>query len=223
MDVTNEILNSHLIYGGSDNTDPKTLVASKSLNYANGASIHRPIVERISKIPYTFNFKDSIGLFGVENTFVRIDLDIKDTGTDNIVINGYEDPKVTRDGDAEVNYYESGNIYLNQDNTTVNTYEPTMIEFGGLPDFFQPKISVFLDNLRTGNQYIDSWLDVRLYTKNKKEHASDTLFLDLEDSFYIGFHARNTRRLPYNVNCSIGEEYSKKDAINPEYLPVNLR
>ena len=221
MDVTNEILNSHLIYGGSDNTNQKTLVASKSLNYANGASIHKPIVERITKIPYTFNFKDSVGLFGVENTFVRIDLNILDTGTDEVFVNGYEDPNISIDGGIEVNYYESALFDESKDLTTVNTYEPAAITFGGLPDFFEPKVSVSLDNLKTGNQYIDSWLDVRLYTKNKKEHAYNTLYLDLNDSFYIGFHARNTRRLPYNVNCVIGEQYSKKDSVDPEYLPVN--
>ena len=32
------------------------------------------------------------------------------------------------------------------------------------------------------------------------------MYVRLNDSFYVGFHARNTRRLPYNVELTIGEE-----------------
>ena len=192
MDVTNEILQAHLVYGGSDNTAPASLSSSKSLNYAAGASINNPAVERITKIPYAFNFKDTVGLFGAENTFIRIDLDIIDTGTDRIIINTYEAAEMTQDGGLEVNYYESGYFNASQDNSTVNEYEPALVEFTGLPDVFKPKISINLENLKTGNQYIDSWFDVRLYTKNKEEHGFDKLYLNLKDSFYIGFHARNT-------------------------------
>lgn len=221
MDVTNEILQAHLVYGGSDNTAPASLSSSKSLNYAAGASINNPAVERITKIPYAFNFKDTVGLFGAENTFIRIDLDIIDTGTDRIIINTYEAAEMTQDGGLEVNYYESGYFNASQDNSTVNEYEPALVEFTGLPDVFKPKISINLENLKTGNQYIDSWFDVRLYTKNKEEHGFDKLYLNLKDSFYIGFHARNTRRLPYNVRCSVGDEYVGIDQVDKHYLPVS--
>ena len=223
MDVTNEILQAHRVYGGSDNTSPATLSSSKSLNYAAGASINNPAVERITKIPYAFNFKDAVGLFGAENTFIRIDLDIIDTGVDVVVIEGYEEAAMEGDGGLEVNYYEAGVFDATLDNSTVNTFDPAIVDFGILPDFFEPKVSIDLENLKTGNQYVDAWFDVRLYTKNKEEHGYDKLYLNLKDSFYIGFHARNTRRLPYNVRCSIGDEYTGVNKVDKRYLPVNSR
>jgi hypothetical protein len=225
MDVTQEILAKHLIYGASDNTAPHTLSSSKSLNYANGATLLKPVVERITKIPYTFNFKDSVGLFGTENTFVRVDLDIQDTGLEEVQIDGYDDASITNDGGLEINDYESGLFDFNQDNEVVNQFDPCIVTFRPpLPSFFKPKISIDLTNLKTGNQYVDAWFDVRLYTKNKEEHPYDKLYLNLKDSFYIGFHARNTRRLPYNVRCVIGDEYLGIGTIpNKQFLPANLQ
>ena len=68
--------------------------------------------------------------------------------------------------------------------------------------------------LKTGNKYIDAWFDVRLYTKNREEHPYDKMYVRLNDFFYIGFHARNTRRLPYNVKCVIGQEYLSGAEVN---------
>ena len=36
--------------------------------------------------------------------------------------------------------------------------------------------------------------------------------------FYIGIHARNTRRLPFDVECVIGKEYLPYDAIQEKQL-----
>ena len=46
MDVTQEILRNTKLYGASDYTAAHSLASSKSLNYAEGASIQKPIVER---------------------------------------------------------------------------------------------------------------------------------------------------------------------------------
>ena len=223
MDVTQEILSNHLIYGASDNTAPQGLSSSKSLNYAKGASLLKPVVERISKIPYTFNFKDSVGLFGTENTYIRIDLDIQDTGLDEVQIENYDDASMSNDGGLEINDYESGIFDPNLDNLVVNQFDPCIVTFRpALPSFYKPKVSIDLTNLKTGNQYVDAWFDVRIYTKNKEEHPYDKLYLNLKDSFYIGFHARNTRRLPYNVRCVIGDEYLGAASIpNKKFLPAN--
>ena len=106
---------------------------------------------------------------------------------------------------------------INQsDLTTVNTYEPANITFGGLPTYLFPVVSVELINNKTGNQYIDRDLDVRLYTKDRQEWDYNKMYLKKEDYFYIGFHARNTRRLPYNVTCTIGEEYLNSYTLTPE-------
>ena len=63
-----------------------------------------------------------------------------------------------------------------------------------------------LENLKTGNKYIDTWFDVRLYKSNREEHPYDKMFVRDKDHFYIGFHARNTKRLPYNVKCTVGQQ-----------------
>ena len=94
-----------------------------------------------------------------------------------------------------------------KDEFPVNEYDPARIlgdSLIGKPDSY---VSVDLNNLKTGNKYIDAWFDVRLYNKATEEHPYDKMYVRMNDFFYIGFHARNTRRLPYNVKCVIGQEY----------------
>ena len=67
-------------------------------------------------------------------------------------------------------------------------------------------VRVDLENLKTGNRFIDAWFDVRLYTKDRQEYSYDTMYIGVNDYFYIGFHARNTKRLPYNVRMTVGSE-----------------
>lgn len=207
MDVTPQILDIHRIYGSSDNTAPEQLSSSRALNYASGASIQKPEQSRVTKIPFTFNYADAVGLFGTENHFVKIDLAVIDTGLDYVVVNSYEDADMTIDSDVVVNTYETGYFNRNEDNVIINTYDPALVTFDTLPTYIKAKLSVELINNKTGNQYIDRDLDVRLYTKNKEEWQYDKMYLNMNDSFYVGFHARNTRRLPYNVTCKVGFEY----------------
>ena len=75
MDVTSQIIRNNQVYGASDFTGAHTLSASRSLNYAKGASIVKPAVEKLNVIPYTLNYQDAVGLFGAENHFVRIDVE----------------------------------------------------------------------------------------------------------------------------------------------------
>ena len=72
MDVTDQILQHTRVYGASDSTAPHNLSASKSLNFANGASIQRAERQRVTVIPYTLRYKGTTGLFGAENYFVRV-------------------------------------------------------------------------------------------------------------------------------------------------------
>ena len=44
------------------------------------------------------------------------------------------------------------------------------------------------------------------------------MFIGPKDHFYIGFHARNTRRLTVNAECIIGEAYIDKSDINNQQL-----
>ena len=216
MDVTNQILDLHRIYGSSDNTNPIGLSSSRSLNYANGASIQKPEQAGISKIPYTFNWKDAVGLFGVENHFVKVNLKVIDLGTGPIVINTYEPALITREEDVTINSYVIADIDMDSDLEPVNDYDPAVISATNLPEYDVNRISVELINNKTGNQYIDRDLDVRLYTKDKKEWGYNKMYLNENDYFYVGFHARNTRRLPYNVSCKVGEEYLDFFNLTPE-------
>ena len=209
MNVTQEIRRNHITYGSSDNTNPKGLSASKSLNYANGASIQRPIVERVTRIPYTLRFKDTVGLFGVENCFVRVDVDVIDQELFGVA------STIDSDGYLTV-------LWDITDQPILDTYEQAQREgwpfppntpegdarvSGDLGSVLKPYVSVDLKNLKTGNKYVDSWLDIRLYTDKREEHPYDYMYVPEKSFFYIGFHARNTRRLPYNVECTIGDLY----------------
>ena len=217
MDVTREILNNHLVYGASDNTNPSGLAASKSLNYAQGASIQRPVLENVSVVPRRLKYADTVGLFGAENVFVKVDLNIKDTGNLCFEEPGWQCLKITLGAFPVVNTYYTAAMDPDKDLVTENTYEPAQIA-NTLAKIPNPYIGVSLANLKTGNKYIDAWFDVRLYTKSREEHPYDEMYVPLNDYFYIGFHARNTKRLPYNVECLIGTGYKTKNEIDPRLI-----
>jgi len=207
-DVTRRILDRHIIYGASDSTKPAYSSSNKSLNYAEGGSINSPQKDRVTIIPFKINYQDTVGLFGKENHFIRVDVAINpDYAFACFEETGWECAQMTAADLSAVNTYFPAEVDEGKDLTTVNTYEPANFRASSLglkPDAF---ISVDLKNLKTGNKYIDAWFDVRLYNKARQEHPYDKMYVHLNDFFYIGFHARNTRRLPYNVQCVIGQEY----------------
>ena len=208
MDVTTQILAHNNTYGASDNTAAYTLSASKSLNYADGASITKPAKEHLSVIPFTFKYEDAVGLFGAENKFIRFDVNV-DTDYSN---DCFEEPfwtcaKITPlEPDEYIFWYEDAVIDYQADTQVVNDYEPANFKDGGVPNVFDPYISVDLKNLKVGNIYIDDHLDVRLYTKDRQLHDDDFMYIRPRDHFYLGIHARETRRLPYNLELTIGAE-----------------
>lgn len=205
------------MYGASDNTAPENLVAAKALNYSNGASIQKPILENVSIVPRRLKYADTVGLFGAENVFVKINLNVKDTGNNCVEEAGWECAKMTDGEFPTVNTYIQAKVDVNADLIVVNTYEPAD-STNNLAQISNPYVNVDLINLKTGNKYIDAWLDVRLYTKAREEHPYDEMFLPANDYFYIGFHARNTKRLPYNVECLIGTKYVTKEEVDPRLL-----
>jgi len=225
MDVTEQILQQHLIYGASDNTAPQGLAASKSLNFANGASIQRPENQRITVIPYTLKYQGSTGLFGAENYFVRVNAEVPL----DITLKCYEEPfwecaRITSEPWNPGSVYDSAIIDYSKDlEPLVNEYEPALIS-SKVRATTNSYISVDLTNLKTGNKYIDDWLDVRLYTSDREEHPYDKMYVRLKDYFYIGFHARNTRRLDYNVEALIGDELVEAKAIkDPRFIARTTR
>jgi len=214
MDITDQILQHHRIYGSSDFTAQFATSSSRALNYANGASIQKPEQERVTTIPREISYQDAVGLFGSENHFIRVDLRIE-----NPVKACYEEPgwECARLSDEEVvpedpytlisNGGPEGQAYvdLNADLEIENTYEPAMFGANTAFKLASAVVKVDLNNLKTGNTYIDSWLDVRLYNKHRDEHPYNVMYVPANSFFYVGFHARNTKRLPYNVKCVIGQ------------------
>lgn len=245
MDVTPQILQNHRIYGASDNTNQSFVASSRALNYGKGPTIQRPENEKVTTIPRVISFKDAVGLFGTENHFVRVQMNIQNPILGLYSDNGWVPASFTEEVVEALDPY----TYINQGNqpgqayidyqadndtddtcgpttTCINSYEPAAISGGTLTNLASKFFKVELKNLKTGNIYIDSWLDVRLYNKQHDEHPYDIMYVKYNEPFYIGFHARNTKRLPYNVECAVAqfESLDENDGvvdiedIDPRYL-----
>ena len=76
QDVTPQILKINNIYGSSDYTNPAYGSSNRSLNYCEGGSITKPELDKVSIIPFALQYKDTVGLFGKENHFVKVTLNI---------------------------------------------------------------------------------------------------------------------------------------------------
>ena len=176
MDVTPQILEHHRIYGGSDSTNQKYVASSRTLNYGKGPTIQRPENEKVTNVPRIISFKDAVGLFGSENHFVRVQLNItnpifgdyseegwvgalfseeKFVATDPYTYqnNGYK-----RDGAAYIDY-DGDSIRDNSCGPTTHCwrgYEPARIIGNTIPNLPSKYFRVELKNLKTGNIYIDS-------------------------------------------------------------------
>jgi hypothetical protein len=210
MDVTTEINNKIQSMGGSGSSNLSYLSSNKSLLFAGGANnINSAPSQKVTAIPVLLNFSDSVGLFGSENRFIKIDLNIQ--SSTNVFAN-VEFPENTYfpvwtfgETDLINDFYTAKFDYL-LDPATVNTYLPALVS-GGLSEYSRPMVSIDLTNLKTGNKFIDAWFDVTLYGKDKQPVDGDYLYTDIISYFYIGFHARNTRRLAYNVDLKVGIEF----------------
>ena len=221
MDVSDQILQHHRIYGSSDYTASHATSSSRALNYANGGSIQKPEEERVTTLPRKISFKDSVGLFGSENYFVKVNMRIQNPVSGCYEEAGWECARTSGEEMDPADPYTylntgdaPGQAYIDEDADPdiVNTYEPAQFLGNTINNITNAAIKIDLKNLKTGNTYIDSWLDIRLYNKNKEEHPYDVMYVSYIEPFYIGFHARNTRRLPYNVSCEIGINTSNLEA-----------
>ena len=207
-DVTQRILDRRIIYGASDDTNPAYSSSNRSLNYAEGGSITKPENDRVSIIPFAINYNDTVGLFGKENHFVKVNVNIDPSVAFTCFEEeGWDCVYITEGPNTNAGVYANAIIDINKDLIEDNEYYPANSKGNFLAVKNDAYISVDLENLKTGNKYIDAWFDVRLYNKARQEHPYDKMYVRMNDFFYIGFHARNTRRLPYNVECVIGQEY----------------
>ena len=210
MDVTNEVNKLILNMGGSGTANPAYAASSRSLNYAKSKNnIHNAANVKITAIPYQLNYKDTVGLFGAENVFIKVQLNIKSASSTFTNVTTAENdylPVWTFGEFGTTNFYDTAEFNFTTDLSTINEFESATIT-NDLSSFRDPYVRIDLTNLKTGNKYIDSWFDVRIYTSDREEYEYDTIYLGFNDFFYLGFHARNTKRLPYNVQLDIGNEY----------------
>jgi len=148
-------------------------------------------------------------MFGTENIFIKVDLNIQNTtkvfDSEEILNGDYFEANTLNITDPGAPFWESVLFDFQQDLFIENEYEIADVstQFAFVPNGV---VRVDLENLKTGNRFIDSWFDVRLYTKDRQEYAYDTMYVGVNEYFYIGFHARNTKRLPYNVRMTVGSE-----------------
>lgn len=216
-DVTNQINELQDSYGGSNLSNPAYYSSSRQLNLSSASnSIGNAVGQTITTVPYTLNYADSVGLYGAENYYVKISLNIIDTGNTYTLVNDYTG--MTRDKDDPLvnTYLEAVEDNL-QDLTIVNDFEPSK-RGSGFQDLLEPIISVRLNNIGTGNIYNDSHIEARLYDKNYNEIANEEGNINVRGEIYLGIHARNTRRLPYNVQVIIGETVTVKSELSPEVV-----
>ena len=218
MDVTEQYLATLTKYGGSEYTGPDSLVGSNSIVYAQGPSMQRAIEQTVTTVPFEINYQGDIGLMGTENIFFKINLDIKDTGAS---INCFE----------ELNW-ECVKVDINGTDTDV-AYEDAIIDTNA-PEGDEPLyaaarftnelpftdgdtlIGVRLTNEGTGNIYEDKNVDSMLYSKCRFEHGFDDMLVSLRGYFYVGIHARNTKRNAYNVKCKVGTAFKRPEELNSE-------
>ena len=239
IDVTEQIRQYHDLYGGSDNTAAPGLAASKSLNYAPAPTMQRAQVTKTTVFPFTYTLIGQVGLFGAENYYLRVDLDLLTPLNPEFEEDGWQPANIDYFLDTiEVNTYEPAvldfdkdppppqNTQANNDNNvcegyvkpedegkfppivTYNCYMAALIT-NPVPNFWDPVVSVELEDVGTGNIYIDNWLEPMLYTRERKMWGYDKMYIRPKDHFYVGVHARNTRHLPYNIKLKIAYEYKQ--------------
>lgn len=206
MDVTNALLKSHQSYGASDNTNARFLAASQSLNFAGGSSIEKATVQRVTAFPVTIEYKGAVGLFGAENAFIKFDLNI----TDSISLfttlegpDGYYSMIISRMEEDETIYNSALENYTSEAD---QNYIAALYN-SGIKSSDTTRISVGIENVGIGNKYLDRWLDVSFYDRERRPVENDLMYIKPNDSFYVGFHARRTTRIPYDVKITVGEEY----------------
>lgn len=243
VDVTDQIRQYNEIYGGSSNTQQGGLAASKSLNYSNAPTIQQAQRVRATVYPLTFKLAGQVGLFGAENYYLRVEVDLLTPLAPEFEEAGYEPAVVTFGEDPTVNTYEPAFINFDKDppppdpkpdaqSIPSQQASTTCCAFiGGIPSApilncyygarfsniitttFDPWVSIDLKDIGVDNIYIDTWLDTMLYTRERRMWGYDKMYVRPKDFFYVGIHARNTRHLPYNVDVTVGLELLQGDEI----------
>ena len=208
-----------MIGTGGGSSQPGYISVNRSLNYAKGSnSLLNANQTNVTAIPFSANFKDTVGLFGAENIFIKVQLNIQNSTSlqDGIEIFSYESASYNTSIDDSTLYWDTAVSNFALDLTEVNGFEPARIENEALDFVPNGLVKVDLSNLKTGNKYLDVWFDASLYTPDRQPYEHDTMFVPLKGYFYIGFHARNTKRLPYNVSMTVGSKIYAENELTSE-------
>lgn len=217
MDVTTQIRRTHQHYGASDSTNPRYASAQRTLHHTSGNNINSPILlPDVHAVPFRFDFKDTIGLPGKENKFYKVNLHLE-------LVNGcYEEPfwRCLNVIEQDYDYLMPGGKwwdsvkwdYEKDVQEEYGDYNPAVVNTA-LPDYSDPQASIHLMKRDTGNQYVDKWVDVRLYRLNREEHNASFGFTGIRSSILFAIHARNTKELPYEVSLEIGRSFLPGDAV----------
>ncbi len=248
VDVTEQIRQYNNLYGGSSNTQQGGLAASKSLNYADAPTIQR--AQRVSTTVYPFTFKlvGSVGLFGAENYYLRVEVNLITPLNPEFEEDGWQPAVITFGENPTVNTYEPSEIDYDSDppppdprpdaqnipnqEASINCcsyisggpVDPVLNCYYGAiitnvrPNYFDPWVSIDLNDIGVNNIYIDTWLETTLYTRERKQWGYDKMYIRPKDFFYVGIHARNTRQLPYNVDVTVGSELLQGSEIKQKEL-----
>ena len=252
VDVTDQIRQYNEIYGGSTNTQQAGLAASKSLNYSTAPTIQQAQRITATVYPITYKLIGQVGLFGAENYYLRVQVNLLTPLNPEFEEAGYEPAVVTFGEDPAVNTYEPAFVNFDKDPPPPDPKpnaqlipsqqaSTTCCAFiGGVPSdpilncyygaifsntisaTFDPWVSVDLNDIGVNNIYIDNWLDTMIYTRERKMWGYDKMYVRPHDFFYIGIHARNTRHLPYNVDVTVGSEFLQGDDIVDKELIAYL-
>ena len=220
MDVTQDINSRIEGYGGRSISDPAYASVNRTLDFAaQGSNINQAVPEPVSVVPVGLSYKDTVGLFGVENVYVKLDLDIQNINFDeaDLIENDYRQAETVAGPILTTNDYIDAEADALDDRVVVNTYEPASMT-NVLSTYPNPIVSIDLKNLKTGNKYTDAWFDVRLYNRQRIEHPYDRMYVALDDVAYLGFHARNTKRLPYNVSVRVVDVFGDITDLSQEQL-----
>jgi len=225
MDVTEQYLRTVTEYNGSGSSKMDQLSPSRTLVLTEGNTMQKAIPQNCTVVPFDFKYEGNIGLFGQENIFFKINLDIKDSGNSLRCFEepGWECVKIDTSAPEKDINWDGVIIDSSQDLTTVNGYEPAEFTNEIVDLNNQTLFGITLENEGIGNMYEDRDIDVRLYTANRFEHAYNELLLPKQSTFYVGIHCRNTKRTGFKVNCKIGTSFiNSPDLTNEEQklLPV---
>ena len=201
MDVTASIREIAGSYGSSFSMRKDNFSAQKTLDFAEANTLSDATRVRVISLPHSLNYKGDSGLFGAENYFLKIEVNLDRTVEPLLTAENYVQYK--RDESAEEADSNYNTAFLSNDQEQDPTFF-TAAEVDMWTVDSKPKnlAVVEIDNNKGGNAYQNIWIDVTLYSKGKK--PVEKLYIQEDDFFYVGVHARNTRRLPYDFDIDMG-------------------